>query len=60
MAPIEEYTDDEILEIMYKVGDIILGVECGEKMLPEKTKTAWLALQMAHSMIGDLYPEESL
>jgi hypothetical protein len=44
MAPIETYTDEEINEIIFKIGDIIMDIELGFMLLA------------AHSMLGDAHP----
>ena len=60
MAPIEEYTDEEINEIIFKIGDVIDSVHLQDvdsyKVLPDNMKTAWLMLETAHSMLADAHP----
>lgn len=56
MTPIEYYTDTEINELIFKLGDVIERVEFGDKVLPDNMRTAWLMLQTAHSMLADTHP----
>lgn len=66
MAPIEYYSDEEINEIIFKIGDVIESVHLQDidsyKVLPDNMKTAWLLLETAHSMLADAHPttEEQL
>jgi hypothetical protein len=56
MGPIENYTDEEINEIIFKIGDIIMDIELGDKILPDNMKAGWFMLLAAHSMLGDAHP----
>ena len=56
MAPIETYTDEEINEILFKIGDIIMDIKLGDKVLPDNMKTGWFMLLAAHSMLADAHP----
>lgn len=59
MAPADYYTEEEVREMVYKVGDVIMDLNLGDKLLDDKFRTAYFLLQTAHSMFADLLPEES-
>lgn len=56
MAPIEQYSDKEINEFIFRVGDVIQDLLCGEKSWPDNMTTAIYMLQTAHSMMADAHP----
>ena len=62
MAPKDYYTDEEINEIIFKIGDVIESVHLQDvdsyKVLPDNMKTAWLMLETAHSMLADAHPTD--
>ena len=53
-----EYTQEEVAELIYRVGDVIMDINLGDKILPEEYETGYLMLQTAHSMLGKLIPSD--
>lgn len=55
MGPIEFFTEAEMQELIYKLGDVILDMEVGKegKQVPPKYDTGLLMLKTAHSFLAD-------
>lgn len=53
MVPIDNLNNEEIENLVYKVGEIILSVEANAKQVPPMFQTGFLLLKTAHSMMGD-------
>lgn len=52
------YTDEEVEEIVFKIGDVLMDLTLGTKLLDDKYRTAYFLLQTAHSMFSDILPDE--
>lgn len=53
------FTQKEVAEFIYRVGDIIMDINLSDKQLPNEYTTAMLLMRTAHSMFADNMPEEN-
>jgi len=58
MSPEIYFTQEEVAEFIYNIGDEIMNINLSDKQLTDEYRTAFLMLRTAHSMLADAMPKE--